>query len=101
MQLLVFGIVFIMPAFMGLTGYLALGGLGALLTAMGVMPSSDNQYVKPALQTTYWILYVGSFAALVIHARWFPKWGLGKDEKVCWAQREALREVIDRIFPAS
>lgn len=70
-----------MPAFMGLTGYLALGGLGALFTAWG-MPSSDNRYVKSALQTTYWILYIGSFSALVIHTRWFPKWGLGKGEKV-------------------
>jgi len=85
------------PAFMGLTGYLALGGLAALFRLRGVLSSDTNRYLKSTLQVIYWFVYVGSFALLVIHARWWPSWGIKKPHNVLnwlWNTRVVVNACI-------
>jgi hypothetical protein len=67
LQLLIFAIVYIMPAFLPVTGDLAIYGFSAVMGAWGV-PLPDQLVL--AMLITFWLVYFGSFAALTTTSRW-------------------------------
>jgi hypothetical protein len=86
-----------MPAFIGLTGYLALGGFATLIGATGMTTDDTISYFQRFTVLLYWILYLGSFTVLVVHARWWPSWGIKKPHNVLnwlWNFRVAMNAFI-------
>lgn len=67
LQLLIFTIVYIMPAFLPVTGHLALYGLQSLLVAWNT-PMPDQLF--SAVLIVFWVGYFGSLGALTITSRW-------------------------------
>jgi cellulose synthase/poly-beta-1,6-N-acetylglucosamine synthase-like glycosyltransferase len=66
-QLLIFFMVFIMPAFLAATGHLAIMGVFALVQMWG---SPVNEQAVQAVDILFWIIYGGSFLVHVYQARW-------------------------------
>jgi len=67
LQLLILAIVYIMPAFLPVTGHLAIYGLASLLVAWNA-PMPDA--LLTALLIVFWVVYFGSLAALTVASRW-------------------------------
>lgn len=67
MQLLVFFVVFLMPAFLSLTGHLALYGLSTILI-LADLPCPWQ--LMEALDILYWVAYLGTFYWHIYEARW-------------------------------
>lgn len=70
LQLLIFTIVYLMPAFLPVTGHLALYGFTALLSTWGAWIPDQ---ALTAMLVAFWFIYFGSFAALTVSSRWGDK----------------------------
>lgn len=99
LQLGVFGVIFIMPSFIGLSGHLAIENAEALIRAWDYW---TNPVLTSIILVLYWILYLGSFAALQLHARWFRQYGLEKNAKGVpkgvWNSLWMFRVVLNAII---
>jgi len=67
LQLLIFVIVYLMPAFLPVTGYLALYGLTALAATWDAAIPAP---VVTTIMVLYWLAYFGTFLALTFSSRW-------------------------------
>ena len=79
-QLLLFGLIYLMPALLLIGGHLSILGLFALLGMWGVATPSWSHTLALAL---LWTVYVGSFALLTLTARLYQE-----PQYIAWVSRD-------------